>query len=80
MRARRFEDQASGLAQQDHSPPLHEEPNIKQKGDPTILPFVVIELLIRCNFLYNQRKNLHVFNFFEETKDGDSAGNCDSLH
>jgi len=34
----------------------------------------VIGLLIRYNFLYNQIKNLHAFNFFEEIKDGDSAG------
>ena len=50
------------------------EPSIKQRGDLTILPSFIIRLLICCNFLYNQIKNLHAFNFSEETRDGDSAG------
>jgi len=50
------------------------EPSIKQRRDPTILPSFLIGLLIHCNFLYNQAKNLHAFNFFKETKNGDSTG------
>jgi len=40
----------SSTENKNHSPLLHEEPNFKQRGYPTILPSFIIGLLIHCNF------------------------------
>ena len=61
------------MENKNHSPPLHQEPSVKQRRDLTILPSFVIRLLICYNFLYNQIKILHALNFSEETRDCDSV-------
>ena len=56
--------------QQDSLSPLHQEPSLKQREDLSLNIFsLVIGLLIRCNILYNQTKNLLRFQFFPEKQE-----------